>query len=311
MTVARLPLKIISAAPSPCGGGPLSELITQFILDTAANLSMSNPVRPIGPRSIQRSPSPAPFAMLDPTPPLNIRKAPKPGLMKLHIPASPGPPSSSNLSNNSNSDSPSFNASFAGGYYGGPIPAQPANGDAPDQMTIRPPAQSGSKDTSWKPLDDMGSLRQTISQIDLRTPPPTIDPSNEEVRPPVYGEDKWSDEYLEDLERLGEGAGGAVHKVMDTRTKTIMARKTITTREAPPRQLLRELSFMSNTVHINICHFFGAYISPSSSEVKMLMEICEGGSLEAIGKRIKEFGGRVSEKVAGRLAEGVSRLHLT
>jgi len=46
-------------------------------------------------------------------------------------------------------------------------------------------------------------------------------------------------------------------------------------------------------------------MSPSSSEVKVVMEVCEGKSLEAVGKRIKERGARVGEKVAGRLAEGV------
>jgi len=46
-------------------------------------------------------------------------------------------------------------------------------------------------------------------------------------------------------------------------------------------------------------------MSPSSSEVKILMEFCPGKSLEAVGKQIADRGGRVSEKVAGRLAEGI------
>ncbi|TDL26154.1 kinase-like protein [Rickenella mellea] len=154
----------------------------------------------------------------------------------------------------------------------------------------------------------MASLKQTLAHVQTCPPSgaPPVPDQIEEVRQPVPGsEEKWSDEFLEELARLGEGNGGAVHKVKDKRTNLIMARKTITTRETPPRQLLREISFMSNTVHINICHFYGAYISPSSSEVKVLMEICDGGSLEAIGKKIKELGKRVHEKVAGRLAEGI------
>jgi len=71
------------------------------------------------------------------------------------------------------------------------------------------------------------------------------------------------------------------------------------------KQLLRELQFMSSTSHVNIVNFYAAYISPSSSEVKLLMEFCEGGSLDAIGKQIREKGRRVGEKVAGRLAEGI------
>jgi len=115
----------------------------------------------------------------------------------------------------------------------------------------------------------------------------------------------WSDDVLEEIERLGEGAGGAVHKVKDKRTGTTMARKTITTREAPMKQLLREISIISSTKHVNIIQFYGAYMSPSSSEVKILMDLCEGGSLESVGKRIKERGAIVGEMIAGRLAEGV------
>jgi len=46
-------------------------------------------------------------------------------------------------------------------------------------------------------------------------------------------------------------------------------------------------------------------MSPSSSEVKILMDFCEGGSLESVGKKIKERNAIVGEKIAGRLAEGV------
>ncbi|KIY44439.1 kinase-like protein [Fistulina hepatica ATCC 64428] len=115
----------------------------------------------------------------------------------------------------------------------------------------------------------------------------------------------WSDDVFEELERLGEGAGGAVHKVRVKRTGKIMARKTITTREAPMKQLLRELAMISSKEHRNIILFYGAYMSPSSSEVKILMELCEGGSLEAVGKRMRETGAVVGEPIAGRLAEGV------
>jgi mitogen-activated protein kinase kinase len=116
----------------------------------------------------------------------------------------------------------------------------------------------------------------------------------------------FSDAVLEEVARLGEGAGGAVHEVKDKRNGAVMARKTITTRESPMKQLLRELDIIQSTAHPNIILFYGAYMSPSSSEVKILMEFCPGKSLEAIGKRVADRGGRVGEKVAGRLAEGVS-----
>ncbi|KAF4622557.1 hypothetical protein D9613_009375 [Agrocybe pediades] len=116
---------------------------------------------------------------------------------------------------------------------------------------------------------------------------------------------EFTDELLEVLDPLGEGAGGAVHKVRDTRDGTVYALKTITTREVAVRQVVRELNIISTTSHINIVQCFGAYMSPSSSEVKIVMEYCEGGSLEAIGKKIKEAGAVVGERIAGRVAEGV------
>ncbi|KAI5123676.1 hypothetical protein M0805_001704 [Coniferiporia weirii] len=295
---------------------------------------MAVPQRPSGPRTLQRSPSPAPFALPE-TAPLNIRR-PTPALSLVVPDASPAPstalyppntrqrprpaapklsinaavPSAGQSGNRSNdSDSPTYN------YYGGPLSIS-SGFESSDQPTIRPqnptincndlPPKSSPSPAPCSypgnapnvappaPMDDMSSIRRTINEI-----------SSEEVHAPVYGQEDWTDDMFEDLLRLGEGAGGAVHKVRERKTGRILARKTITTRETPPKQLVRELSFMKNTVHQNICHFYGAYISPSSSEVNVLMEVCEGGSLEAVGKRIKEFGGRVGEKVAGRLAEGI------
>ncbi|CCA75005.1 probable MAP kinase kinase [Serendipita indica DSM 11827] len=120
-------------------------------------------------------------------------------------------------------------------------------------------------------------------------------------------EDDWAEaeEFLVDVSRLGEGAGGEVWKVEDTRTGTKLARKIIQARTTPPKQLVRELKYLKDTGHSNIVRFYGAYISPSSSEVKVLMEYCEGGSLEAIGEKIKQGKGRVSEPVAAKIGEGI------
>jgi mitogen-activated protein kinase kinase len=186
----------------------------------------------------------------------------------------------------SGSDSPLF-----GTYYGGPGgPAIDTSAAGPtDDITIRPTPIS-------------------VTCVPLKPP----EPSNgaHDVKGLINGLSDVpltrSDEDFEELSRLGEGAGGAVHKVKDKRTGKVMARKTITTREAPMKQLLRELSIISSTEHINIIRFYGAYMSPSSSEVKILMEFGEGGSLEGVSKRIKDRGAIVGEKIAGRLAEGVS-----
>ena len=300
--------------------------------------------RPIGPRRMDRSASPAAVHQLPPTAPLNIRKAsqlqqangngiqtsssPNSSTSSLppHPPANrglPGPSLSlqipipgqqksakpklklpSGLTNGSSVDfDEPIDGAFSGGYYGGAA-FQPTSlsVDGPGEATIRPDSAE---------TQTVDNLRATLRSLDINpTPPPKLSSLSSTGIHQVLSNssqvDEWSDEFLQELDRLGEGAGGAVHKVRDKRTDVVMARKTITTREAPMKQLNRELSFMSTTSHQNIIKFYAAYISPSSSEIKLLMEFGEGGSLEAVGKRIREKGWRVSEKVAGRLAEGVS-----
>ncbi|KAH9961497.1 kinase-like domain-containing protein [Russula dissimulans] len=115
----------------------------------------------------------------------------------------------------------------------------------------------------------------------------------------------WSDDALDIVTVLGEGASGAVEAVQDKRTGRRFARKTIITHEGPLKQLVRELAFLSGLRHTNVVRFYGAYMSPSNSEVKLMMELCEGKSLAAIGEQIRRRKGRVGEKVARVLAEGV------
>lgn len=115
----------------------------------------------------------------------------------------------------------------------------------------------------------------------------------------------WSDEVLKVVEYLGEGASGAVETVQDTRTGRQLARKTLITHEGPLKQLARELAFLAGLRHMNIVRFYGAYMSASNREVKLVMELCEARSLAAIGEQIQRRKGRVGEKVARVLAEGV------
>ena len=263
-----------------------------------------SPARPIGPRSL-RSASPHPFPEVAP---LNIRKTvPRDqpnGSSSLLAPPAPAQPVSRSptptllIPGSSPRRKPalpkidfkSLNTESGGGsfelYAGGP--QQQAS-----PVPIRPPTDNTSEPTIRPD--------QTISP--RPRPPPVV--SLKDVKDSVAEFDQWSDDMLEELDRLGEGAGGAVYKVRDRRSGLVMARKSITTLEAPMKQLLREIKIMSSTEHVNIIRFYGAYISPSSSEIKVLMEFGEGGSLESVGKRMREIGGRVGEKVAGRLAEGV------
>lgn len=275
-----------------------------------------NPQRPMGPRT-QRSASPAPLQVQ----PLNVRKPSSINLREAALASTEPNGTSAPSSLNAPLPRPTlqipglsssrpklklpkldFNTSegpFAGGYAGGP---NNANG------SLSPQAVYLSSASESEP-----TIRPSLTISPHSRPPLTISPmprppvvSMENLRQTVEEFDKWSDDNLDELDRLGEGAGGAVYKVRDKRTGLIMARKTITTLEAPMKQLVREVKIISSTSHVNIIRFFGAYISPSSSEVKILMEFCEGGSLESVGKRMRQIGARVSEKVAGRLAEGVS-----
>lgn len=43
----------------------------------------------------------------------------------------------------------------------------------------------------------------------------------------------------------------------------------------------------------------------SDSQIAIMMEYCEGGSLDAIYRRIKQRQGRTGEKVLGKVAEAV------
>jgi len=169
-------------------------------------------------------------------------------------------------------------------------------------ITIRPhnPQPAGVESS----LDDLNKVLTPRSASNQGSAVPTSPPSADGT---TSDETDWTEaeNYLEDVGRLGEGAGGEVFKVRDKRTNKILARKIIQARSTPPKQLVRELNALSTTKNENIIRFYGAYISPSSSEVKVIMELCEGGSLEAISERIKRLGNRASEKVVGKIGEGV------
>ncbi|KAF7428264.1 Protein kinase C signaling pathway involved MAPKK protein [Pleurotus ostreatus] len=297
--------------------------------------------RPLGPRTLgHRAASPAPPILLPETPPLVIRKNSKvnstlappnnsPGrsqtpLLALEIPsnrsrpATPKPsirlhiPPANGSANGSNhpgdGDSPLFES-----YYGGPVASGPSSVNGVghiDEATMRPPSTTTFQ-PAQRPAEPLDNIRGMLHKLDLRAASDSSSRAAEShvdeevIHIAATPQSQWSDDFLVEMKRLGEGAGGAVHLVRDTRTNKVMARKTITTREAPMRQLQRELAIMSSTQHVNIIPFYGAYISPSTSEIKILMEYCEGGSLDAISKRIKERGAVVGEKIAGRIAEGV------
>ncbi|KAH8828225.1 kinase-like domain-containing protein [Flagelloscypha sp. PMI_526] len=230
-------------------------------------------------------------------PPTSPARAPSPSL-KLSI---PGQQQQAAKKAKLSLQMPVVNGFTGESYAGGPTGLPESAGNPPEEPTIRPSPGRLQLNTATatpppkKVSEPLGEIQDLLTSLTIRTSGADV-PSQHLP---------WSEDVLTKIDRLGEGAGGAVDKVQDKRTNKIMARKTITTREAPMKQLLRELAIISSTKHENITLFYGAYMSPSSSEVVILMEFCEGGSLEAIAKRIKERGAVVGEKIAGRLTEGV------
>ncbi|KAF8628878.1 hypothetical protein AX15_003664 [Amanita polypyramis BW_CC] len=177
-----------------------------------------------------------------------------------------------------------------------------AQSETPDLATLKPDAPQ----VTVVPKGPIGDIETLLHEISIRHDDRPVDDVADigPLRSSIV-DTNYTDEAFEQLDTLGEGAGGIVHKVKEKRSGKVMARKTIMTREAPMKQLLRELQIVSSNRHPNIIHFYGAYMSPSTSEVKILMDYCEGGSLEAVGKQIKERGAVVGEMIAARIAEGV------
>ncbi|KAG1737681.1 kinase-like domain-containing protein [Suillus lakei] len=268
--------------------------------------------RPIGPRILLRSQSPLPAPNLTETRPLAIRKIShdQPALHPSSASSSPPPGSSPGPSRPQIPGAPGAGprqqrpklhlpiGSSSAGYYEGPASIPPGlDGENPGGATVRP-FLTLQTPRPPEPIDGSdNSIAQLIAEFDRTTIESYTYTPTEETST-NFSSNKWSDSVL-------GSQGGAVHKVRDRRNDFILARKTITTREAPLKQLERELSISATSKHHNIIRFHGAYMSPSSSEVKVMMEYCAGRSLEAVGKRIKEKNARISEKVAGRIAEGV------
>jgi mitogen-activated protein kinase kinase len=174
--------------------------------------------------------------------------------------------------------------------------------ETPELATLKPDAPHA----TVIPKGPIGDIKTLLHDINARHDDRVVDDREDgTLSDSAIVDMNCTDDNFEQLDMLGEGAGGVVHKVIEKRSGKIMARKTITTREAPMKQLLRELQIISSNKHTNIIDFYGAYMSPSTSEIKILMKFCEGGSLEAVGKQIKERGAVVGEMIVARIAEGV------
>ncbi|CCE64009.1 hypothetical protein TPHA_0G01730 [Tetrapisispora phaffii CBS 4417] len=115
---------------------------------------------------------------------------------------------------------------------------------------------------------------------------------------------------------LGEGAGGSVVKCKLKNGSKIFALKTINTLNSDPefqKQIFRELQFNKSFKCNYIVQYYGMFEDLENSTILIAMEYMGGKSLDSIYKHLLKLGGRISEKVLGKIAEsvlkGLSYLH--
>ncbi|CAG8485208.1 6378_t:CDS:2 [Ambispora leptoticha] len=201
-----------------------------------------------------------------------------------------------------------------------------ARNNLPGRLEIPSPMNSpspSSAPSSLSPLilpaSNISNAKVTTAQItnEIRTQILKVQPNDGEYgngdEVPVIvstsgfeGSAMKSDDFQE-LQRLGEGAGGMVTKVMHKATKKIMAKKKINVDPEPTvhRQILRELEFLQKCHSPNIVSYYGAFLEDEGSSIAIIMEFCEGGSLDAIYKTVSSRQGRISETVLGKISESV------
>lgn len=74
------------------------------------------------------------------------------------------------------------------------------------------------------------------------------------------------------------------------------------------KQLLRELEILNSCTSPYIVEHYGSYLAERDSQIGILMEYCEAGSLDNLLQKMKRTGMRCSEHVLGRIAASVGVL---
>ncbi|KAG9326160.1 hypothetical protein KVV02_005665 [Mortierella alpina] len=107
------------------------------------------------------------------------------------------------------------------------------------------------------------------------------------------------------IKKLGEGSAGTVCKVKHVPTGFVMARKHVRCDPNPDfqRLLQRELKTLDRCHSPWIVTFYGAYME--DDELAICMEYCEGGSMDAVYRRVAEKGQTISENILGKISEAV------
>ncbi|CCF55806.1 hypothetical protein KAFR_0A03710 [Kazachstania africana CBS 2517] len=127
-------------------------------------------------------------------------------------------------------------------------------------------------------------------------------------------DESWKFNYMNDqivtLGILGEGAGGSVSKCKLKEGSKIFALKTINTLNTDPefqKQLFRELLFNKSFKSAYIVRYYGMFTDEGNSLIYLAMEYMGGRSLDAVYRNLLKRGGRISEKVLGKISESVLR----
>lgn len=133
------------------------------------------------------------------------------------------------------------------------------------------------------------------------------------VQPDVedLDEDGWArvatNYEIVEIAKLGEGTSGSVTKCRLRYGNKIFALKTIPANPNPDirKQILRELLFNKTCDSPHIVKYYGRFVDEQNASISIAMEYCAGRSLDAVYKHVKARGGRIGERVLGKIAEGV------
>jgi hypothetical protein len=179
----------------------------------------------------------------------------------------------------------------------------------PRQVPVPPRLNTGTGQSSRnQPMyeEEIGiSVNEAFSQGYARNAETLLAPDGEILPPPAAAVGELRQEDVQSLRKLGEGASGTVMLCRHIPSNTVMAKKSVPVDPNPKvqRQIIRELRALRRCHSPYIVSFYGAYIE--DGDIAICMEYCEGGSLDAIYKRIKTLDARIGEGVLGKIAEAV------
>ncbi|KAG2005553.1 STE/STE11 protein kinase [Coprinopsis cinerea AmutBmut pab1-1] len=140
-------------------------------------------------------------------------------------------------------------------------------------------------------------------------PPITSSTRRAQINPPPLAiqTTEWSDDRFEEVEIIAS-RNRRLEKVWDKETGAIVVRKSLSyepgNAASGPGDVIDELKRFTHLRHTNIIIIHGWYLSRWGLP-RVLMEYCEGGSLESINERIIEKNVTVEERIAGQVAEGI------